>query len=149
MTITRFGRFLKNVGNKVFSIFDHVQIHYYFDSLIIGIVIAIAFFIFEPSLDSQWGILDDHEIIYYSPSSHPMGFSDLIPTLLTKTEISPSSTIPRFRPVYYFLRLVETRLWSSESPFPWYLARIFIYIFFMSVLYIFFKQFNGRLVGGI
>jgi hypothetical protein len=149
MVLTRFGNYFKNGVKKAFSFFDLVQIQHYFDCLIIGILIAIAFFIFEPSLYSQWGILDDHEIVYYSPSSHPMGFSDLIPTLLSKTEISPSSTSPRFRPVYYFLRLVETRLWSSESPFPWYLTRIFIFIFFTSVLYIFFKRFNGRLLGGI
>lgn len=149
MVVTRIGWFLKNRINKVLSFFDLVQFHHYFDCFIIGLIIAIAFFIFEPSLNSQWGILDDHEIMYFSPPSHPMGFIDLIPTLLTKTEINPSSTYLRFRPVYYFFRLIEVRLWSSDSPFPWYLARIFIYIFFISVLYIFFKQFNGRLTGGV
>ncbi len=149
MIFSKFGKLVKELFGKIVSFFDQVQIGYYFDCLVIALIVAIAFFSFGPSLDSSWGIIDDHEIFYFSPADHPMGVSEIIPTLLTKTEINPNSTLARFRPAYYFLRLVETRIWSIATPFPWYLARILIFIFFIICIYLFFRKFNGRIIGGI
>lgn len=149
MIADRFFTWINDKFNKATSFLDQIQTRHYFDCLIISLIVAISFFVFGPSLDSNWGIVDDHEIMVFSPSYNPMGFRDLIPTYLTKTEISPSSTLARFRPVYYFLRLLETRFFGSESPFLWYLARVGLFIIFISVLYLFFKKINGRLIGGL
>jgi hypothetical protein len=149
MIIAKFKNWVKDYFDKTMIYFDQIQISHYFDCMLISIIVAIAFFSFGPGLDSSWGIIDDHEIMNFSPAYHPMGFSEIIPTLLTKTEINPNSTDARFRPAFYFLRLIETRIWSVKAPFLWYLTRIGIYIFFIIVIFYFFKRFNGRIVGGL
>ena len=115
--------------------------------IVIAVFIVISLFSFGPNLDADWWIIDDHEIQVFSPTIKPMGFSQIIPTLLTKTELNPDSTLPRFRPVYYFLRLIETRLWNSLGPQGWYGARIVIFVFMLIVFYAFFAKLHGQWVG--
>ncbi len=145
--VTKIGNWVKDIIKRITTFLNQVQTGIYFDSIFISLIVIIAFFMFEPGLNSSWGIIDDHELLVYSPASHPLGFSEIIPTLLTKTEINPDSTTPRFRPAYFSLRLIETRIWSTKSPFPWYLFRIIIFIFFITTIFLFFKRINGRLIG--
>jgi hypothetical protein len=149
MIISNFGKWIKNTVSNTAAFFERIQMGRHFDSFFYSFIVVIAFFMLGPGLNSAWGLIDDHEIMFFSPKYHPMGFSEIIPTLLTKTEMSPASTIARFRPVYTLFRLLEIRIWSTQSPFPYYFFRILIFIFFIDILYIFFKRFNGRFVGSL
>ncbi|EKE18561.1 MAG: hypothetical protein ACD_9C00295G0002 [uncultured bacterium] len=149
MNVAKFGNWITGLLKNALAYFEKIQIGHFFDCFFIALIIVISFFMFEPGLNSSWGLLDDHEIIVYSPASHPLGFSEIFPTLLTKTEINPDSTVPRFRPAYFTLRLLETRIWSAESVFPWYLFRIVLFMFFITSVFLFFKKINGRLIGGL
>jgi hypothetical protein len=146
MIISNSRNWIQKSKIKLVQFLDRIQMSLIFDCFVISLIVAISFFLFDPGLDSNWGLIDDHEIMLFSPVYHPMSFSDVIPTLLTKTEISPDSTSVRFRPVYYFFRLLETRLWVAKAPFLWYLARIVIFIFFIIAIYFLIKQINGRLI---
>lgn len=147
--VARIGNWAKDIFNRIIAFLNQVHVGIYFDSIFISLIVIIAFFMFEPGLNSSWGIIDDHELLVYSPASHPLGFSEIIPTLLTKTEINPNSTVPRFRPAYFSLRLMETRIWSTKSAFPWYLFRIITFIFFITTVFLFFKRINGRIIGAL
>ncbi len=110
------------------------------------VILGVSFYIFGPNLDANWWIVDDHEIMSYSYPK-PLGFSNIIPTLLTKTEINPDSIYTRYRPLYYLFRLIETRLWGEVGPSGWYLLRLSVFFMFICILYLFFSNFNGRLMG--
>jgi len=116
------------------------------DIIFIAFFIGLTFFLFSPNLDANWWIIDDHEIMQFSPKAHPLSFSEIIPTLLTKTDINPSAAIPRFRPVYYLFRLIETRIWHSVGPEGWYLARMIAFAIMLITFYIFFKKVNGQIL---
>src|ERR1700681_4712894 len=50
-----------------------------------------------------WGIIDDHEVFYFLGNKQHLNFSEIISTVLDKTEVG--SLQGRFRPSYYFLRV--------------------------------------------
>ena len=87
----------------------------------LGLLILICY-VFGRILESQWRGMDDHEIMWFmGPESHlPLRE---IPSKLMLTEIGAYGSYPRFRPSYYFLRLIETSLWG-KNPTLWYAARL-------------------------
>src|ERR1035437_9029275 len=91
--------------------------------LLFGLCLACA--LFYPNFSAQWGLTDDHEIIRYVGDDHVLRFSE-IPNMLMKTEAgNPWGSKPRYRPVYYSLRLCETALWGDHV-FLWYLFRVVV-----------------------
>jgi hypothetical protein len=121
----------------------------FFDIFIFCSLVGISFFLFGPNLDANWWVIDDHEIMDFTGPGQFLSFKEIIPALITKTEINPTFTIPRFRPAYYLLRLLETRLWYKHAPMQWYFFRILVFIFFISAIYLFFKKINGPVIGAL
>jgi hypothetical protein len=121
----------------------------FFDIFIFCSFVGISFFLFGPNLDANWWVVDDHEILNFTGPGQFLSFKEILPTLITKTEINPTSSIPRFRPAYYLLRLLETRLWYEHAPMQWYFFRILVFIFFISAIYLFFKKINGPVIGAL
>jgi hypothetical protein len=78
---------------------------------------------------ANWWIIDDHEIFYFLGHRDHLRASDLLNTLLTKTEVGTWDG--RFRPGYYFLRVVETCLWGRNVHL-WYLARTICFAVFIA-----------------
>lgn len=61
---------------------------------------------------ADWGIVDDHEIFDFLGNRLHLPFSEIVSTVLGKTEVG--SLQGRFRPVYYFLRVLETVAWGRD-----------------------------------
>jgi len=96
--------------------------------LVINILITILifFFMWLPVLNSSFGLIDDHEIIWFM---YEFNTNRDILKILNNTELGLSSDISRFRPVYYLLRVLESVLWGN-NPFYWYLTRFIIALLF-------------------
>lgn len=77
--------------------------------------------LFGKSLQAEWGIIDDHEIMTYLGPRERLPMSE-IPSLLMQKEVGSPGKSLRYRPAYYFLRLMETALWGKNCTL-WYLAR--------------------------
>ena len=92
---------------------------------------------------ANWGIVDDHEIFWFLGTEHSLPFKDIFPTLLTKTELAgPLLMQGRFRPIYYFLRVIETAFWG-ENVHLWYLSRVLMFATFIAGTYLA----TARLIG--
>jgi hypothetical protein len=61
---------------------------------------------------ADWGVVDDHEVFYFLGGKQHLPFSEIVSTILDKTEIG--SLQGRFRPSYYFLRVLETSAWGRN-----------------------------------
>src|SRR5262245_38435110 len=79
-----------------------------------------------PNFSAGWGIIDDHEVMAFVGNQGHLGLGQ-IPQLLGKTEVVKiGQRFPRYRPTYYFLRLLETALWRND-PFFWYAFRVVLF----------------------
>jgi len=93
---------------------------------IIAGVLLLSFVLIGCTLRAQWGMIDDHEIMHFLSlgSAGQLSLRDLPRLLMENTEVG--SVIPRFRPSYYTLRLLETWLWG-DWPGAWYACRIVMF----------------------
>jgi hypothetical protein len=85
---------------------------------------ALALYFWSPLLDAKWGLIDDHEVIGFVGTADRLPLSR-VPAILADTELTPNSTLPRFRPSYYGLRILEAVAWGKNATL-WYAARIAI-----------------------
>jgi hypothetical protein len=90
--------------------------------LVASLLVFLIGIVFGRLLRARWSIIDDHEIMWFLGTKARLALAD-IPSLLAKTEVGAFGSHTRFRPVYYFLRLVETALWG-RLPMLWYSARL-------------------------
>ena len=95
---------------------------------------GLALGIFGRSLWTDWNIIDDHEIVSFLGPDGKMSFGEIF-SILPHTEIGQFGTFPRFRPSYYFLRLLECVLWGAH-PFYWHAARLVILAFAVSIFWL-------------
>lgn len=79
-----------------------------------------------PMTRARWGMFDDHEIAHYVGQADHLPFGDIPRVLLYETEIGAAGHLPRFRPIFYTIRLLESSLWGF-TPSRWYRARIGLY----------------------
>jgi len=91
--------------------------------LVVGMLL-VMWFVFGDALQTQWGMIDDQEIMSFLV---PDGKLDLgeIPAMLMRTEVGAWGHYPRFRPAYFFLRMLETAFWGKD-PTLWYGCRLAI-----------------------
>ena len=102
------------------------------DKRLQGVLGAVAVFgmllviwvVFGPLLQSQWGPIDDHEIMDFIGSDSTAYIRE-IPALLSRTEAGAYGASPRFRPTYYFLRIAESIAWGN-NPTLWYACRLIL-----------------------
>ena len=110
---------LKEKFNKINSIF---KLFCYL------LAISLPIYYWFPMLYAKWGLIDDHEIFSLIGPNRYLPFAQILDALST-TEVSASSTLPRFRPTYYILRILESVAWGKD-PSLWYGFRIFTSVFF-------------------
>jgi hypothetical protein len=101
--------------------------------VVLALSVLIVGYLFGPGLFARWSIFDDHEIMSYLGSSEHLSFSQVIPKLML-TEVGSQSDLPRFRPAYYTLRLIETWAWGKH-PGAWYASHLLVCLFFVWALW--------------
>jgi len=92
------------------------------------LIIAIMFAIYALWFNfyTQWGMIDDHEVMLYLGYIRKWNMLDVFRSLHL-TEIWNPGTSIRYRPFYYFFRLVEVCLWGG-NPLFWYLFRFALFV---------------------
>lgn len=108
----------------------------------------LAFFLFGANVKAQWWIIDDHEIAYFLGPDRVLQVDEILEKLIFDTEVGRQIQLPRFRPVYYVLRLLECWAWG-DKPSLWYGLRVFIYMFFIGTFWYLVSCKVGIVVGGL
>ncbi len=110
--------------------------------LIIGLSLLVSFYVFGENLKAQWWIIDDHEIMAFLGDNGSLNLKDIPTKLLSDTEVGSFGEKLRYRPSYYFLRLLETSLWGN-NPQYFYFSRLIICSFFIFVCWLILKDIIG------
>ena len=93
-------------------------------TLFLTVVAAAATFnSFRYALKIKFGPIDDHEIFKFLGSQRGIRWFDIPNILWNKTEIGKWGTSPRYRPSYYTIRVLETKMFG-DNPVLWYGLRI-------------------------
>lgn len=79
-----------------------------------------------PQRNAWWGLMDDHEPLEWRAPGTSLAFGDIPRVIATRTEAGQFGRSPRYRPVYYTLRVIESWAWGA-SPAAWYRARIVMF----------------------
>jgi hypothetical protein len=109
-------------------------IKFFNNKLMVFVLIQlIVFTSLRQLLFSEFGVIDDHEIIRWLGPDKKLTLSDIF-NEYGKTEISSWPIGSRFRPFYYLFRLIETFLWRDNVAL-WYGTRIFILGFVLFIFY--------------
>jgi len=94
---------------------------------------------------ANWGMIDDHEMfVFLGPNLH-LAPGDIWNTLLTKTEVGTLQG--RFRPAYYFLKVVEASAFGPNVHL-WYLANTVCFALFLASIWWTTVRFAGVWLGG-
>lgn len=93
--------------------------------------IILVFGIFGKILLAKWFIVDDHEFFWFMGVDQRASINELLPNLM-KTEVGNLGVVARFRPVYYFLRILETIFFGNHPPYYFFLRLSFL-IFALAV----------------
>ena len=109
-----------------------------------GVILGLSFLIAFALTGNQiflanWGVVDDWEPFEWLQAGH-LPFSEIWNTLLTKTEVGVPGG--RYRPVYYFLKALETA--SGAPTFTlWYLTRTLEFTVFIASIWWITSRFVG------
>ncbi|MCG9875798.1 MAG: hypothetical protein MH321_13560 [Leptospiraceae bacterium] len=121
----RFKLFIKKYGS--------------YGSLIVFSIFTL--YLFGQNLNAKWWLIDDHETFRFLGNNLEIRpFSEFINILINQTEVGQFGTYPRYRPSYYFFRILETFLWF-DLPILWYGFRIFVCIFFLFSISLLIKRY--------
>ncbi len=116
-----------------------------------GIMIVCSVFfvgyLFGGNVFAKWSVFDDHEIMWFLGKADRLSLPRLMPKLM-QTELSPHSSLPRFRPAYYTLRVLETWAWGKQ-PGVWYVFHLSILLFFVLVCWFTARSRIGLIASGL
>ncbi|MFC5508376.1 hypothetical protein [Bosea massiliensis] len=99
-----------------------------------AIIIAILGVLFgRQILEAQFGIIDDHEIVWFLGNKSSLAWADILSTVMDKTEVGNPFESQRFRPFYYLARATEAALWGDSASL-WYAARFLMFATFIGCL---------------
>lgn len=107
----------------------------------------LSWYLFGINLQAEFGVIDDHEIMYFAGPGRPESLSEAW-SLLLETEVGNPGGFPRYRPSYYAIRIGEALVWGM-NPFLWYLARLVMAAAFMSVFWFLLEPHFGFIIGGL
>lgn len=100
--------------------------HTRLETLLVAILSLItSLYFFRSNLKIQLGPIDDHEIVKFLGSDKQLWIWQIPNVLLEDTEVGSYGSSNRFRPTYYFFRLIETSAFGVDATY-WYLARIIL-----------------------
>ncbi len=87
---------------------------------------ALSLIQLSPQRHAWWGLMDDHEALDWSAPRTPLALRDVPGIIATRTEAGQFGRSPRYRPVYYTLRVLESWAWDGD-PARWYFARMVMF----------------------
>ena len=100
--------------------------HKKLEAIFIGFLSLItSLYFFRSNLKIQLGPIDDHEIVKFLGSDQKLWIWQIPNVLIEDTEVGTYSDFARFRPTYYFFRLLETSAFGVDAT-SWYLSRIIL-----------------------
>jgi dolichyl-phosphate-mannose-protein mannosyltransferase len=106
--------------------------------LIPALLLLIALATFRPIFSADFSLVDDHEILSYSPStlSHPeVGPPDSLAQRVLVSDVA----IGRFRPLYWVIRFAEIALLGA-SPLAWHILYVLIGVASAGAIYAALRQ---------
>lgn len=101
---------------------------------IIIISLSLSYYLFGENFHAKWWYIDDHEIMMFLGEDGKITLNEIPKVLIEKTEVGDYGSYERYRPSYYFLRLIETSI-LGDNPMLWYFSRIVILTSFLSILW--------------
>jgi hypothetical protein len=108
----------------------------------------ISWTMFSISLQSQWSLIDDHEIAYFLGNDQKITLPQAWTIYTRETEIGKFGLYGRFRPAYYAFRLLETWIWNDELIF-WFVSNLLIFSAFISVFWYLAAELIGFGIAGL
>jgi len=127
------------------SILEWLKNHRFLVIIFFSVIISLA--LFGRDLQAQWGVIDDHEIMSFIGTRGYLPLTQ-IPNKLLQTEVGKPGQALRYRPTYYFLRLLETSLWGKNATL-WYATRLVILITSLSLAWLLLQKWLGFYVSGL
>jgi len=103
--------------------------------------------IFGRVLVAKWGVIDDHEIMLFLGRDGKLYLNEIF-SALKLTEVGNFGSLARYRPSYYFLRLVECAVWGA-NPAYWHAFRLGLLILAVSMFWNLVAPRIGWLGGGL
>lgn len=94
---------------------------------------ALAFGVFGQTMRMNWTGFDDHQIMQYVGPGHSLSLGQMWDKL-PSTEIGQFGSSERFRPTYWFLRLLECVAWGAH-PHLWHAFRVLILAVSLSLIW--------------
>jgi len=94
---------------------------------------ALAIGLFGRTVWMNWTMFDDHQIMQYVGPGYGLSFGQMW-TNISKTEIGQFGNSLRFRPTYWFLRLLECVVWGAR-PYLWHAFRVLILAISLSLFW--------------
>ena len=119
---------------------------------VFGIILGLSFLFAFVLAGNQifyanWALVDDWEPFgWIKPGQNRLPFSEIRDALLTKTEVGVPGG--RFRPAYYFLKMVEMATWGTNVHL-WYLTRTLEFTVFIASIWWITSRFVGIWIGGV
>ncbi len=104
-------------------------------------------YLFGPNLYATWSVFGDHEIMWFLGPADRRPLSQLVPKLM-QTELNPQSTLPRFRPAYWPMRMLEAWAWGKTT-WLWYASHLLMLLIFVVTIWILAARRIGWLAAGL
>ena len=105
-----------------------------------------VWFLFGSTVNAQFALIDDHEVVEFLGVDKTMSIQEVFPTLIT-TEVGRLGEFTRYRPIYYIFRILETVTWGNR-PALWHAFRIVILFFSLVISWLLIKQYSNWLIAG-
>lgn len=103
--------------------------------------------IFGRSIWTNWAVADDHEILLFVGPGRSLSLAEMF-RYLPFTEAGQFGAVQRFRPTYWFLRLLESVVWGA-NPYYWHAFRVLIMILATAALWRLVSRQLGWLTAGV
>ena len=84
-----------------------------------------GFYLYGPAVNGKLVLIDDHEYFLLLGPTQELPIIEIVPRLLSLTELGHWGESMRFRPFYFIERALESSLWGIE-PLPRFVLRIFL-----------------------
>ena len=105
----------------------------------------LAFYLWSDNLDAKFGLLDDHQVTSWMGPAKALNYAQAKQIFRSSEAMQPGQS-PRYRPVYFFLRVTETYLWRDNAKL-WYATRIVLFALASTILFYLGLSHFGLLTG--
>lgn len=116
--------------------------------LIVAVSFFISVFLIGGLSQSKIGLVDENDLPQYVGVSGHVALDQIPQLLVEKTEVGQFGQSPRYRPVFYSIRLMETALWGLEGGY-WYTWRILMFGAVIAAMFWLYTQLTGLVMGTI